>query len=778
MKQSTNQLFDTFTVSSIINLVRNQSVPDWSAANFYSVGNQIRVHYRRYVAINNGNSGQYPPSHTSGIALDNQVQWLYIGFDSISDLFGNNIYIGFGTSNNNWYNNPDDVYLSDYYSETTKNNLVALFKLTNNDVRIGIKRIDWRVHTRFAQYDPFKEIGDYDQPHYCLVGTDIYKCLHNNYNNFSRQQPTGRSINSIIMPDGYIWKYIGTVDPTDEINFMSNTHVPVKKSVNADQSGVELSAQKASLSTLDKIVTNNQPFTNPISRFNGTGTGAHAFYNFTSSGHIDRVFLVNAGEGYHGRTFFTLHNDDSGHGAEAEATVANSLITNITITQNGTGYTNATVLIVGDGNNASAVASITAGSITGITITNMGHGYTWARVIILPGTAGLAAYCIPAPYMGHGHDIIRELAANELLISKRVGDMLAPYVVNADYNEVSLVTSINTTNESDVMAIGPKHPDYNEPSSSLNKYYEGTGKVIYKSNIPTINYIHHSTHAVVFKLNISFDRCESQIVPYSSDEDYEPPHYSHGLTPNGISSSFAVNDVEPSEIICTLPEDIQIGDPIAGGYFAGIIDTTQGNIHANDAYQVGERYALILSPKSLETYAGTWNNIRSDDHFARSRWNGLAISNALPSTGSYSALRYAKGLSYDSYPCASGWYLPAMDELELIYRNFKPSTDENSTNTNTGLFPGSQQCGSNPSTGDLPYTISNPLQTTISGFQEGGSQSVDRGDYWSSTCVTDDGSAWTQEFNKTWLTEQGEQIPRWKNTADIYVRPVRRITLG
>jgi len=48
-----------------------------------------------------------------------------------------------------------------------------------------------------------------------------------------------------------------------------------------------------------------------------------------------------------------------------------------------------------------------------------------------------------------------------------------------------------------------------------------------------------------------------------------------------------------------------LGAPVAGGYYAGLIDTLTGNIIAADDYQTGLRYALIVSDKSLEGGRGS-----------------------------------------------------------------------------------------------------------------------------------------------------------------------------
>jgi len=159
-----------------------------------------------------------------------------------------------------------------------------------------------------------------------------------------------------------------------------------------------------------------------------------------------------------------------------------------------------------------------------------------------------------------------------------------------------------------------------------------------------------------------------------------------------------------------------VGDAFMGGFFAGIIDTTKGNIIAGDQYQTGARYALIVSPKSLES--GTtlrWRTSRETVAAAQTRWDGLSAQNALAST-TYPAFNYCAGLSYPS-DGGSKWYLPALDEFELLYRHFKPTTQTNEVASRTGhSFPGgSLPNGSNISSDPqgAAYTSGNPGQTPV-----------------------------------------------------------------
>lgn len=227
----------------------------------------------------------------------------------------------------------------------------------------------------------------------------------------------------------------------------------------------------------------------------------------------------------------------------------------------------------------------------------------------------------------------------------------------------------------------------------------------------------------------------------------------------------------------TLPANI--GDPFMGGFYAGIIDTTQGNIITADEYQSGLRYALIISPASMDEPPGlAW--YAPDDYngdVGKTRWDGLSAQRAaLADQGSnFEAFNYCDGLSYPSDD-GSEWYLPAMDELELCYRNLKPTTDNNDVDTRSGSdFPGADQdYGYNPSsdpTGD-PYTASDPAQTSVTDFQDGGAEAfVDPTDYYWTASWYSSGAAWVQK------PDAGSQLNYNQDNTSRRVRPVRRVEL-
>jgi hypothetical protein len=76
--------------------------------------------------------------------------------------------------------------------------------------------------------------------------------------------------------------------------------------------------------------------------------------------------------------------------------------------------------------------------------------------------------------------------------------------------------------------------------------------------------------------------------------------------------------------------------------------------------------------------------------------------------------------------------MPAVDELELCYRAFKPTTGANYTNNITRNDTGSAPNGTNPNsdpTGSA-YTTSVPGQTSVVVFRSGGAESFSSSNYY------------------------------------------------
>jgi hypothetical protein len=225
-----------------------------------------------------------------------------------------------------------------------------------------------------------------------------------------------------------------------------------------------------------------------------------------------------------------------------------------------------------------------------------------------------------------------------------------------------------------------------------------------------------------------------------------------------------------------------IGDNVFGGFFAGIIDTNQsGSIDAADDYQTPLRYLLIIAPSSIEastereSLSGTgnlaWRTTSATVSGASTRWNGLAAQNALASA-TFPAFNYCNGLTFPD-DGGSRWYLPAIDELEMAYRVFKPTTGNNTTGARTlDVFPAvNWNNGANKASdpAGAEYTTTVPAQTSLTDFQSAGAEAFAAVSYWSASWRGST-TAWRQNFIS------GSQGNGTQTTASR-VRPVRRVVL-
>jgi hypothetical protein len=126
----------------------------------------------------------------------------------------------------------------------------------------------------------------------------------------------------------------------------------------------------------------------------------------------------------------------------------------------------------------------------------------------------------------------------------------------------------------------------------------------------------------------------------------------------------------------------------------------------------------------------------------------------------YPAAWYCKGVTAGGQ---TDWYLPARNELEVIYYNLKPST--NSNTTGSGINPNAiPPRASN-------YTAGDPARTPLTDFQDpGGAESMgDYYNYWASTAITDANNA-RQNFGYG-LQQSVSKI------SVAYIRAVRRVAV-
>ena len=115
----------------------------------------------------------------------------------------------------------------------------------------------------------------------------------------------------------------------------------------------------------------------------------------------------------------------------------------IKMVEGGSGYSFATVEVIGDGTGCTATATITGGRVSAINILTGGYGYTWTDIVISGNGTGAIARAIMSPLKGHGKDAIDELNANSIAFySSFTKDINQGLVNTNDYRKVGLLRNI------------------------------------------------------------------------------------------------------------------------------------------------------------------------------------------------------------------------------------------------------------------------------------------------------------------------------------------------
>lgn len=290
--------------------------------------------------------------------------------------------------------NPIDNY--DYVSHY-RDTILFGKRITESNIRRVIRKVTWSSGTR---YDMYRHDYSYENPspisnstrlydsNYYVINSDfrVYICLYNGSSgsnvkgNASQDEPTfidfepSKAGNS---GDGYIWKYLFTVPPSDIIKFDSTEY----------------------------IVLPNNWATSTDSQIESVRENGNSYeYN----NQIKIVYVEDGGSGYS----TGAHTQDiigDGSGGKVRVEVDNTgAITSATVIEGGSGYTYGIVDL---------------GPIQPNSFTNNS-----AKLIpIIP------------PSFGHGYDIYRELGADKILIYARFDDSTLDFPSNTKFSQVGII---------------------------------------------------------------------------------------------------------------------------------------------------------------------------------------------------------------------------------------------------------------------------------------------------------------------------------------------------
>ena len=128
-------------------------------------------------------------------------------------------------------------------------------------------------------------------------------------------------------------------------------------------------------------------------------------------------------------------------------------VVNVNVTAGGSGYTSATVTIVGDGTGATAVATVSGSAVTKIEMTNYGSGYTRATAVIT-GTGNGAAASVNVSLDGLGADPEKDIKSNAIMYHTKIdGTEGGDFIVNNDFRQVALLRNPITPLDSDFSGL-------------------------------------------------------------------------------------------------------------------------------------------------------------------------------------------------------------------------------------------------------------------------------------------------------------------------------------
>jgi len=186
--------------------------------------------------------------------------------------------------------------------------------------------------------------------------------------------------------------------------------------------------------------------------------GATAVATLGTGGEIVGYTITDAGYGYTNANIEVVDSSGNGEGAvlvadftqgnvdtlqsNVELLAVPGAIYTVKVVDGGTGYSAATVNILGDGEGAEAVATVNNGEVTHIEMTNPGRGYTWTEIEITgnTGASGAVARAIMTPLGGHGSNAIDELNANAIVFYTSISrDKNQGLEITNDYRKVGLV---------------------------------------------------------------------------------------------------------------------------------------------------------------------------------------------------------------------------------------------------------------------------------------------------------------------------------------------------
>lgn len=312
--------------------------------------------------------------------------------------------IGFGRTDS-WNASPPAPVDSFSYNKHAGDTMMFAKKISSANIRRIIRRIDWTAGTRYEMYrddysilnpSPLTNASRLYDANYYVMNSDfrVYICIDNGSTgtspkgNISQDEPLFTDLEPSKAGDsgdGYLWKYLFTVSPSDIIKFDSTEYITVPNNWSS--------------STNDQIRSVRE--------------NANSSEN---ENQIKKVYIEKGGSGYANGLGQQVNILGDGSGAKVRVDVVNGSVTDTTVTSGGKGYSYALV----------DLGSLNSNST---------------------GTSAKLVPIIP-PSLGHGYDVYTELGTDKILVYARFDDSTKDFPVDTKFAQVGIIknpTSIGST---------------------------------------------------------------------------------------------------------------------------------------------------------------------------------------------------------------------------------------------------------------------------------------------------------------------------------------------
>ena len=265
----------------------------------------------------------------SGISTSDNSYYVFIGLPNATDVASDwNTNTPSPIDN---FDNHDNIY----------DTLISAKKINSTDVLRVIKKITWQTGTIYEMYRQDYSINNLSKQtsstslygsNFYVMNKDyrVYECIFNGAapsnsgkGIISLQEPVHTDLQPRLESDGYVWKYLYTIKPSDIIKFDSADYIPVPDdwANNTDCADVRNAAVDGKI---EQIVVENT--SSAAYQFNGTknnvpikGDGQDGLASVTFiNGKPDSVQVTNGGTGY---SFGTLDLDSVVTGSGASFSV-------------------------------------------------------------------------------------------------------------------------------------------------------------------------------------------------------------------------------------------------------------------------------------------------------------------------------------------------------------------------------------------------------------------------------------------------------------------------